>query len=324
MMTVAPDVPRSHVVAVALVEAPTMLSLAAPCDTFGAAPPPGAASWYDFRVCGGDSVPLGPWGRLDPTDPPETLDIADTIVVPGVGGARFRDLDPLVDALRAAHARGARVISICTGAFVLARAGLLDGRRATTHWHYARRLAELAPTAVIEPDRIHVDDGDVLTSAGNAAGLDLCLYVLQRDHGAAVANAVARRLVMAPHRDGGQAQFVAHRPGRDRPDDLAALCDWAIARLDQPLRVADLAARAGLSTRQLGRRFRAATGQGTLDWLAQARVRRAQELLETTGDTVEVIAARTGHGSAANLRRHFRDIVGVAPDAYRRTFRHGA
>jgi transcriptional regulator GlxA family with amidase domain len=243
------------------------------------------------------------------------------VIVPGWADV---DADPpadLVAAVRAAHEAGARVASLCTGAFVLAAAGLLDGRRATTHWAHTDALAARYPRVTVDPDVLYVDNGSVLTSAGKAAAMDLCLHLVRLDHGSAVANTVARRLVVPPHRDGGQAQFVtAPVPVRDgRP--LAELFDWALDRLAQPLTVPDLARQATMSTRNLVRHFRAATGTTPLQWLLSQRIRRAQELLERTDDGIDAIAAATGLGSAATLRRHFHRTVGVPPDTYRRTFR---
>lgn len=226
----------------------------------------------------------------------------------------------LVEAVRAAHASGSRLVAICTGAFVLARAGLLDGRAATTHWRYLGALAEAAPRATIDTDALYVDEGEILTSAGNAAGIDLCLHVVHRDLGAAVANAVARLLVMAPHRPGGQRQFTESSPVREAEGGLGDVIAWAQEQLHRPVAVSELAEKARLSTRQLTRQFVAETGMTPLVWLSEQRVRRAQELLETTRDTVQSVASRSGHGTAASLRRRFREYVGVSPDEYRRTF----
>jgi transcriptional regulator GlxA family with amidase domain len=227
----------------------------------------------------------------------------------------------LLDAVREAHARGARVASLCTGAFVLAAAGLLDGLRATTHWAHTDVLAARYPAVTVDPDVLYVDNGSVLTSAGKAAAMDLCLHLVRTDHGSAAANTIARRLVVPPHRDGGQAQFVpAPVPARaDHP--LTELFPWAAERLDRPLSVDDLARQASMSARTLTRHFRAVTGTTPLQWLLTQRIRRAQELLETSKSSVDTIAEAVGMGTATTLRRHFHRTVGVAPDAYRRTFR---
>lgn len=223
--------------------------------------------------------------------------------------------------MRAAHEAGARIASLCTGAFVLAAAGLLDGRRATTHWAHTEALAERHPRVEVDPDVLYVDNGTVLTSAGKAAAMDLCLHLVRLDHGSAVANTVARRLVVPPHRDGGQAQFVTAPVPTREDHPLTDLLPWAVERLDQPLTVEDLARRARMSSRNLGRHFRAATGTTPLQWLLTQRIRRAQELLEATDDSVDAIAEATGMGTATTLRRHFNRTVGVPPDTYRRTFR---
>ena len=213
--------------------------------------------------------------------------------------------------------------SLCTGAFVLAAAGLLDGRAATTHWMHAEDLARRYPEIDVRADVLYIDEGDVLTSAGKTAALDLCIHLVRRDLGAAAANGIARRLVVPAHRNGGQAQFIAPAVEPRSPDGLAPTLEWARGRLDQPLTVRDLAGHAGLSTRQLARRMRAELRTGPLDWLHQQRLARAQELLERTDASVEEVAAGCGMGTAATLRRHFHRGVGVTPTAYRATFRVG-
>jgi transcriptional regulator GlxA family with amidase domain len=214
------------------------------------------------------------------------------------------------------------VASLCTGAFVLAAAGLLDGRRATTHWLHAAELAARYPRVRVDADVLYVDEGSVLTSAGKAAAMDLCLHLVRLDHGTAVANAVARILVVPPHRAGGPAQFIpSPMPARRGAHPLAELLSWALRRLDRPITVEDLARQANMSSRNLARHFRATTGTTPLRWLLAQRIHRAQELLETTQDSVEAIAAATGMGTATTLRRHFNRALGVPPDAYRRTFR---
>jgi AraC family transcriptional activator FtrA len=248
----------------------------------------------------------------------EAIAQADTVIVPGYEA----DDDPAPAALRAlqdAHARGARIVSICTGAFALAAAGLLDGRRATTHWEWADRLAANHPRVKVDPDVLYVDEGDVLTSAGVAAGIDLCLHLVRSDHGAEVANAIARRMVVAAQRDGGQAQFVE----RAVPDDGAGLAPtraWMLERLDEALSVTAMAAHAGYSERSFMRRFRAETGQSPLRWLTQARVLEAQRLLERTDLPVETVASRCGFGTAATLRTHFARQTATTPTGYRSTW----
>ncbi|MFF7379511.1 helix-turn-helix domain-containing protein [Streptomyces massasporeus] len=289
-------------------------------EVFAAAPDGVTAPWYDLTVCGPAAVQVGRF-RLEPDAGLDRLRQADTVIVPGWADVDEEPPAHLVDAVREAHAAGARVASLCTGAFILAAAGLLDERRATTHWAHTEVLAARHPRVEVDPDVLYVDNGSVLTSAGKAAALDLCLHLVRLDLGSSVANAVARRLVVPPHRAGGQAQFVT-APVPERDDHpLAALFPWIIERLDQPLTVEDLARRAGMSSRHLGRHFRAVTGTTPLQWLLTQRIRHAQELLEKTDDGVDAIAAATGMGTATTLRRHFNRTVGVPPDAYRRTFR---
>jgi transcriptional regulator GlxA family with amidase domain len=276
--------------------------------------------WYDFTVCGPAAVRIGRF-RLEPDAGLDRLRRADTVIVPGWADIDEEPPAQLVDAVREAHEAGARVASLCTGAFVLAAAGLLDGRRATTHWAHTEALAARHPRVDVDPDVLYVDNGSVLTSAGKAAALDLCLHLVRLDLGSSVANAVARRLVVPPHRAGGQAQFVTAPVPEQDDHPLAALLPWIIERLDRPLTVEDLARRAGMSSRHLGRHFRAVTGTTPLQWLLTQRIRHAQELLEKTDDGIDTIAAATGMGTATTLRRHFNRTVGVPPDAYRRTFR---
>jgi transcriptional regulator GlxA family with amidase domain len=247
---------------------------------------------------------------------------ADTVLVPG-----FDPRDhgwpppaPALRALQAAHRRGARVASICTGAFALGAAGLLDGRRVTTHWRHAARLADLYPAAHVDPDVLYVDEGDLLTSAGVAAGIDLCLHLLRRDHGAEAANAAARQTVVAPHRAGGQAQFIDRAVPSSDDGSLEPTRTYALQHLDEPLTVAQLARHACTSERTFNRRFRQETGTTPLKWLHAQRVDQARQLLEGSDLPVETIAQRCGFGSATILRQHFRRATATTPTAYRRTF----
>jgi transcriptional regulator GlxA family with amidase domain len=247
------------------------------------------------------------------------LATADTVVVPGYA-PHVPPGAAVVDALRAAHARGARVVSVCTGAFALAAAGLLEGRRATTHWHHTAELSKHYPDVQVDPDVLYVDGGSVMTSAGVAAGIDLCLHLVRKDHGAEHAALIARRLVVAPHRDGGQAQFV-QRPLPPVGSGLAATCAWAVQRLGDPLTVADLARRAGWAPRTLARRFRAETGTTPLRWLTAQRLLEARRLLEVTDLPVDQVAERAGFGTAANLRLYLARDASTSPTGYRRTYR---
>lgn len=253
----------------------------------------------------------------------EALAGAGTIIVPGWRAIDAPVPEALCEALRAAHAEGARVLSLCSGVAVLAASGLLDGRPATTHWRYFDTLRALHPGLTLVPDVLYVDQGSVLTAAGSAAGLDLCLHLVRRDWGPAVANHVARRLVVPPHRDGGQAQYVerpvpAERAGGSR---LAGLLDAMRADLDQDWTIDRMARHAAVSPRALHRRFRDATGTSPGDWLTAERLARARELLEDAALPIEDVAAACGFGAAATLRHHFRARFGVAPVAYRRRFR---
>ncbi|MFJ8011504.1 helix-turn-helix domain-containing protein [Streptomyces sp. NPDC096339] len=307
-------------VALAVTDGMLHFELSLACEVFGADLSHLVDPWYEFALCGPGPVRVGRF-RMEPDSGLDGLAAADLVIVPGWADI---DVDPpadLVDAVRAAHEAGARVASLCTGAFVLAAAGLLDGRRATTHWAHTRALADRHPRVEVDPDVLYVDNGSVLTSAGKAAAMDLCLHLVRLDHGSAVANTIARRLVVPPHRAGGQAQFVP-APVPDQDDHpLTRLFPWAIERLDRALTVEDMARRANMSSRHLGRHFRAVTGTTPLQWLLTQRIRRAQELLETTGDGIDAIAQATGMGTAASLRRHFNRTIGVPPDTYRRTFR---
>ncbi|MEU0542482.1 helix-turn-helix domain-containing protein [Nocardia sp. NPDC005978] len=249
----------------------------------------------------------------------EAVAAADTVIVTGAGSRD--DCDPRVLlALRAATAAGTRIASICTGAFALAQAGLLDHRPATTYWLYSQEMRERFPTVDLQPDVLFVDDGQVLTSAGLAAGLDLCVHIVRRDHGAAVANTVARLAVVAPIRPGGQAQFIETPLPPETGAALAATRAWALTRLDEPIGLRELAAHAHTSTRTLTRRFRAETGSSPLQWLLHQRVDRARELLEVTDLPIDEVARRSGLGTAESLRLHLTRRHGLPPSAYRKAF----
>ncbi|WP_112266296.1 GlxA family transcriptional regulator [Lentzea terrae] len=275
---------------------------------------------YEVKVCGERPVRVGRF-TLEPDLALDQLERADTVIVPAIADVDQPIDEELVQAVKAAHKRGARIVSLCTGAFVLAEAGLLDGLRATTHWAHTDVLAERYPKIQVDPDVLYVDNGQVLTSAGKAAAIDLSLHLIRSDHGTATANTAARRLVVPPHRDGGQAQFVLAPVPSEEGHPLTELFAWASKRLDQPLTVEDLARQANLSSRHLARLFKAVTGTTPLQWLHTQRIRRAQELLEMTDDSVDLIAEASGMGTATTLRRHFHRTVGVPPDTYRRTFR---
>ena len=315
---------RPHVVAAIVDHGVSPFELSVACEVFGLDRSELVDPWYELLVCAAVTPPVRMKTSVGLTlDTPFTLadvERADTVVIPMWNP----DAEPgaeLVDTLRAAYQRGARILSFCSGAFLLAHAGLLDGRRATTHWMYADRLRDAFPQVDVYPDVLYVVDGNVMTSAGTAAAIDLCLHLVRHDHGADVANAVARRMVVPPHRDGGQAQFIqAPVPTCAEADPFRVTLDWAVEHLGEPLTVEVLARRAAMSPRSFARRFVAATGTTPLQWLLRQRVLHAQRLLETTEQPVERVAADCGFGTAAGMRVHFQRQVGTSPMAYRRTF----
>ncbi|GLZ57831.1 MULTISPECIES: transcriptional regulator FtrA [Micromonospora] len=296
-------------------------------EVFGLARPEFDVDWYDLVLCAEQPGPVPVVGGASLHTPYGLAELAAarTVIVPGVADVTADPSPELVTALRQAHRRGARIMSICSGAFALAGAGLLDGRRATTHWRYAELLARRYPRVEVDPDVLYLDDGDLLTSAGSAAGLDLCLHVIRGDHGAAIANAVARRLVIPPHRDGGQAQFVEAPVPTDPDDDrIAGSIDWALAHLAEPLTVARLAARAHMSSRTYLRHFARATGTSPIRWLIDQRIRASLAMLEETDLAVEQVARAVGFDTPVTYRHHFGRSMLTSPTAYRRAFRTGA
>ncbi|MER7485496.1 helix-turn-helix domain-containing protein [Streptomyces sp. NPDC126497] len=315
--TATPAAP--HRVAVLVLDDVLPLDLGIPAQVFIAVP--GAP--YRLTLCGRTTRPVTTAAgfAVTVTAGLEALRGADTVVVPGYA-PHLRELpQDVLAALAGAHARGRRLVSICTGAFALAAAGILDGRKATTHWKYADELAARYPAVSVDPHVLYVDEGQVLTSAGVAAGIDLCLHLVRRDLGARTANGVARTLVAAPHRDGGQAQYIKRPLAPEGPGvTLAATREWALNRLHEPLTVPRLAAHAHMAPRTFARRFVTETGTTPLRWLLAARLDRARELLESTDLAVDHIADRCGLGSPSNLRLHFRRALGTTPTAYRTAF----
>lgn len=282
--------------------------------------------WYRFAVCASEPGPVRAAGGIKVQAPYRLtlMDRADTIVIPGWRDPDETPPEPLLKKLRAAHRRGARLCSICSGVFVLAAAGVLDGATVTTHWRYAERLQARYPALRVNPDALYVDAGRIVTSAGSAAGLDMLMHLVRRDHGSAIANRVAQRLVLPPHRDGGQAQFVPRPLPSVGGDRLAKLIDWMRAHAGQPHTLASLAARAAMSPRTLQRQFRDATGLGPYEWLIRERVGLAKEMIERDPALpVARVAALAGFGSEESLRRHFRRIAATSPAAYRRSFDAG-
>jgi transcriptional regulator GlxA family with amidase domain len=308
-----------HQVAVLVLEGAKPLDVGIPAQVFSNRP----SMPYEVHVCGAKKglVTGGDGLAYHVADGLEALESAQTIFIPG-----YREPDKteapkaVVEALREAHERGARLAAISTGAFALAATGLLDGKRATTHWHYTRQLQKMHPKISVDENVLFVDEGDVLTSAGAASGIDLCLHLVRRDHGVALSNYVARRLVAAPYRSGGQAQFVPRSVPEPLGDLFASTREWALARLDEPITLDQLARNANVSARTFSRRFLDDTGYTPMQWVLRARVDLARELLESSALGVEQIAAQVGLGTGANLRMHFHRILGTSPIEYRHTF----
>ncbi|WP_327120789.1 helix-turn-helix domain-containing protein [Nocardia sp. NBC_01730] len=311
-------------VAVLALDQVVAFDLATPAEVFGRARLPDGRPAYRVRVCGAaPTVDAGvftlrpPWGL-------EALADADTIVVPGCSDPSLRVPDEAIAALRRAAAAGTRIASICSGAFILAATGLLDGYRATTHWLAAAELAARYPAVEVDPDVLYVDNGQLLTSAGAASGIDLCLHMIRRDYGSAVAADAARLSVVPLEREGGQAQFIVHdQPPTPRGSTLEPVLLWIQDNAAKDLTLDDIAAHAGMSTRTLNRRFREHTGTTPLQWLLRARVRQAQHLLESTGHPVDRIAGQVGFGSPTAFRDRFKRVVGTSPHSYRAAF-HGS
>jgi transcriptional regulator GlxA family with amidase domain len=311
--------PAMHRIALLALDSVVAFDLYVPAQVFGH---DDERERYEVRVCGAQLGPVATSTGFSilAEHGPEALAWADTVIVPGVGDRIAQRPAAALDALRAADARGARIVSICTGAFVLAEAGLLDGRRAATHWRDAATLAARHPAVEVDSNVLWVDEGRVLTSAGVAAGIDLCLHLVRQDLGTEHANRIARRMVVAPHRDGGQAQFVEQPVADPSPDGLGATCAWITEHLDAPLTVAAMARHAARSERSFARHFLAATGTTPLRWLQAQRVLHARRLLEETDLPVETVAQRAGFGTATSLRTHFTRATRTTPTAYRRAF----
>ena len=315
---------RSHRVACLAFDGLAPFELGVAAEVFALARPElEVAWWYEFALCAERPGPLAVVGGFEVVAPHglDALERADTVVVPGVPDPYGDPSPAVVEALRAAHARGARMVSICSGAFALAAAGLLDGAEAATHWRYAELLQRRFGRLRVNADVLYLDGGSVLTSAGTAAGIDLCLHLVRRDHGAEVANRVARRMVVAAHRDGGQAQFIELPVARgDGDDPVGRAIEHALRHLSEPIGIGDLARSAHLSPRQLERRFRAATGTSPGRWLIEQRVQASLGLLERDERSVEAVAGAVGL-TPAGFRRHFRSRMGISPSDYRRRFR---
>jgi transcriptional regulator GlxA family with amidase domain len=310
-----------HTVAILALNGVVAFDLSTPIEVFGRAFLPDGQAAYRVLICApANEIDAGaftlhaPWGL-------DRLTEADTIILPGLVDATVPIPGDVLVALRNAAARGAQIASICGGAFILAATGLLDGLRATTHWIAASELARRYPKVEVDANVLFVDNGQFLTSAGAAAGLDLCLHMIRRDHGSAVAADAARISVMPLERDGGQAQFIVHEPPTPDGATLEPMLRWMEENAQQELRLEDIAAQAMMSTRTLSRHFREQTGTTPLQWLNRARLRKAQCLLETTDHSVEWIASHVGFGSSTTFRDQFKRLVGISPQAYRRAFR---
>jgi transcriptional regulator GlxA family with amidase domain len=315
----------THLISVLALDGVVAFDLGTPSQVFHSARRSDKELLYSVRVCAPGPVRSTAGFTVVPEYGLDELATAGTVIVPGVGaGGPVTDgtlPDDVASALWAAAARGARIVSICTGASVLAAAGLLDGRPAATHWAWARGIARLYPRVGWNFDVLFVDDGDVLTSAGVGAGVDLCLHIVRNDHGAEVANRAARRCVVPPFREGGQAQYIERPIPASAGTGTEPTRAWALDRLADPVTLEDMAAHARMSVRTFTRRFRDETGMSPRQWLLRQRVAHAQVLLESTDLAVEAVARRSGLGSATALRQHMQTAIGVAPSAYRRTFR---
>jgi transcriptional regulator GlxA family with amidase domain len=313
-------------VAVVVLDGFAPFELGVLCEIFGTDRTDEGLPRYDFAVVAGEGGPLRSEAgfTLQTGFGLDRLETADLIAVAATSNARCLRggwPEPLLAALRRAVARNARVLSVCNGAFVLGAAGLLDGRACTTHWRQAARLARMYPAAKVDASVLYVDEDPVLTSAGTAAGIDACLYLVRKEQGSRIANAIARRMVVPPHRDGGQAQYVERPVAEPACDTLGDVIEWMQHNLHRAITVDDLARLAAMSPRTFARRFVQETGTTPQRWLTGQRVLFAQQLLEDTDEIVDVIAERAGFGNAATLRHHFRVWRATSPNAYRRTFR---
>jgi AraC family transcriptional activator FtrA len=315
---------KSHLVAAVAYDNLCTFEFGCTVEVFALNRPEIQGPWYEFAVCSAEREAMRAMGgvHFHTRHSLSLLDRADTIVIPGWRDADETPPSALLAKIRAAYARGARLCTICSGVFVLAAAGILDGKRVTTHWRYVDKLSQRFPDIHVEPEALYVDEGQILTSAGSAAGLDMFLHLIRRDHGARIANQVAQRLVIPPHRDGGQAQFIP-RPVIDTEENrISRLLDWLRSHPAQAHTLASMARKASMSTRSLQRKFKQCTGVAPYSWLTRERISIAKELLEAGRVALPRVAEKVGFESAESFRRHFRLIVGVSPMAYRKQFSH--
>ncbi|AHF67854.1 MULTISPECIES: transcriptional regulator FtrA [Pseudomonas] len=291
-------------------------------EVFALKRPELGVNWYEFATFPVDDGPITAAGGITivPTPGDVLLENADTIIVPGWRGVESAIPQRLIEQLQAAHARGARICSICTGAFVLAAAGLLDGHKVTTHWRYTDLLATMYPGLTIQPNELYVDQGNIVTAAGSAAGLDMMLHLVRNDHGSRVANMVAQRMVIPPHREGGQSQYASRQLVAAADGPISNLMDWIRSDLQRPHTIKEMASRAAVSTRTLHRSFMESTGLTPYDWLLGERIAYAKELLESSRIRLNEVVDRAGFGSEESFRRHFRNLVGISPSSYRKQF----
>jgi AraC family transcriptional activator FtrA len=313
---------KKHLVVVLAYDRLCTFEFGCAVELFALERPELGVDWYQFAVCAIEPGPIRAAGGITIAAPcdPALLAAADTIVIPGWRDADEAPPPALLQQLREAHARGARLCSICSGVFVLAAAGLLDGQRATTHWRYTDKLARRHPAIDVQPDDLYVDNGQLITSAGSAAGLDMLLHLVRRDYGAHVGNLVAQRLVVPPHREGGQAQYLPRPMAHDDQGRLTKLMDWVRKHPAQRHSVASMASRAAMSARTLQRQFQESTGFGPVEWVTRERIAIVKDLLETGDLPLAQVAERAGFGSEESLRHHFRRLALTTPAAYRRQF----
>jgi AraC family transcriptional activator FtrA len=319
---ILPMPPRNRRVVAIVYDGLCMFEFAIVAEVFALPRPELDVPWYEFRSCSVDRIPARATGgvRVLVHAGLAALRDAGTIVIPGWKNPDIAPPEKLLRALRRAHERGVRILSICSGVFVLAAAGLLDGKRATTHWRYVDLLRSRYPRIHVEPDVLYVDEGNLLTSAGSAAGIDLCLHLVRRDYGAQIANMVARRMVVPPHRDGGQAQYVEAPIADQAETSLVPTMQWALTRLNRNLSLQRLAKHANMSARTFARRFVRETGTTPHRWIVQQRLLAAQRQLEATDDRIDSVAAAVGFATAQAFRHQFRQQFHTTPTAYRKRF----